>query len=74
MTEPEHLCHAHGCTRAVPPRMFMCYRHWRMVPKMMKDEIWATYLPGQERRKDPSPEYLAAARTAIDKVRELEAR
>ena len=67
-----HLCHAQGCMTAVPPRMFMCGRHWRMVPKPMRDAIWATYVPGQERRKDPTPEYLDAAMDAVAKVAEME--
>jgi hypothetical protein len=36
-----------------------------MLPKGLRDDIWATYKPGQERRKDPSPEYLEAALNAV---------
>ena len=64
----EHTCHARGCTKPVPPRMLMCYPHWRMVPKALQRAVWATYRPGQERTKDPSPEYLDAAGAAIDAV------
>jgi hypothetical protein len=60
-----HLCHADGCRIPVPPRMFMCRGHWYSLPKPLRDAIWATYRPGQEVRKDPSPEYLAAAQAAI---------
>lgn len=60
-----HRCHASGCNRAVPARMFMCRDHWYALPKPMRDAIWATYRPGQERDKRPSAEYLENARTAI---------
>lgn len=52
--------------------MFMCRRHWAMLPKVNKDAIWANYVPGQERRKDPTPEYLAAAMAAINALAEIE--
>jgi hypothetical protein len=67
-----HLCHAWGCQVAVPPRMLMCRRHWRMVPGSLQDAVWATYRRGQERRKDPTQEYLAAARAAVLAVAERE--
>lgn len=57
----DHTCHADGCRTPVPPRMFMCRRHWFLVPKPLRDGIWATYRPGQENTKDPSPEYLDIA-------------
>jgi hypothetical protein len=70
---PEHTCHATGCTRAVPPKMFMCRPHWYSLPKAMRDAIWAAYVPGQERRKDPTPEYIAVARNAIQYLEAKEA-
>ena len=51
---------------AVPPRMFMCKQHWFMLPKATRDRIWDVYVPGQEVRKDPTREYLAVARDAIE--------
>lgn len=69
---PDHHCHAHGCHVSVPPRLFMCRRHWFLVPKPLRDGIWATYRPGQEITKDPTPEYLDVARRAIDAVRARE--
>ena len=61
-----HTCHADGCNAAVPPRMFMCKAHWFALPKAMRDWIWDVYVPGQEVRKDPSREYLDAARACIN--------
>lgn len=68
-----HHCHARGCERAVPPKMLMCYPHWRMVPRLVQRKVWATYRDGQEITKDPSREYLAAAREAIEAVAFIEA-
>ncbi len=56
-----HHCHALGCTVAVPPRLFMCRRHWYMVPAALRQAIWREYVPGQEMRKDPTRAYLAVA-------------
>lgn len=46
----------------------MCRKHWAMVPRTLQREVWATYVPGQERRKDPTGEYLDAALVAIEAV------
>lgn len=62
----KHACHALACEVAVPASMFMCARHWRLLPKEHKDAIWASYVPGQEVRRDPSPAYLDAAMAAIN--------
>lgn len=67
-----HLCHAQGCRKSVHPRMLMCPKHWYMVPKPLRDAVWAAYVPGQERRKDPTNEYLEAAQTAIAAVADKE--
>jgi hypothetical protein len=72
MTVDLHRCHAIGCDIAVPPALLMCIKHWRMVPKDKQREVWRTYRRGQELRKDPTAEYLAAAAAAIQAVREKE--
>lgn len=61
----KHTCHAHGCDVEVPPKMFMCRRHWYSLPKNVRDAIWDEYTPGQERSKDPSLRYLAVQQYAI---------
>lgn len=53
-----HTCHAAGCSVAVPPKMFMCRRHWYMLPKKLRDSVWETYRPGQEVDKKPTVEYI----------------
>jgi hypothetical protein len=60
-----HTCHAHGCKKLVPPKMLMCLKHWRMVPKFAQDDIWRTYRPGQEIVKNPSNDYLKAQQAAV---------
>lgn len=78
MTSPKvipigrHTCHAKECKTVVPPRMFMCKRHWYMLPKVDRDLIWALYSPGQEISKIPSLEYLEHAQECIDTVAQLE--
>ncbi len=57
----EHRCHAVGCSTKVPPRMFMCGPHWRMLPKVYQNVIWSYYRPGQEIDKQASIEYIAVA-------------
>lgn len=62
----DHLCHRPGCTVPVPPKMFACRAHWFSLPKPIRDSIWSAYRPGQERDKDPSDVYLAAALDAFE--------
>lgn len=69
-----HYCHARGCTKMVAPKLFMCVRHWEMLPQRMQRAVWRTYTPGQEVRKDPSKEYLEVTREAIMWLAEYEKR
>ncbi len=61
----KHLCHAIGCKVSVPPKMLMCLKHWKLVPREAQNDIWKTYVPGQEIRKDPTTEYLKAQQRAM---------
>ena len=61
----KHHCHAHGCEVPIPPAMFMCAPHWFKLPRQLRVAVWSAYVPGQEVRKDPTPEYLAAAEDAL---------
>jgi hypothetical protein len=60
-----HTCHATGCNAAVPPEMWGCKKHWFMVPKPLRDRIWATYRVGQCDDMNPSRAYLETARQAV---------
>lgn len=62
MSELEHYCHWIGCQKVVPPAMWGCKKHWYQLPKKFRNKIWATYRPGQEITKDPSPQYRAVLR------------
>lgn len=73
LTNPQHTCHARGCNVKTKPKMFMCLKHWRMIPQHMQDELWAVYVPGQEIRKDPSREYIEVAMRLVRYVQEKEA-
>lgn len=64
----EHHCHAYACNASVPPRMLMCRRHWRMVPRALQRRLLDAYRPGQERRMNPSVEYLHAAADCVRDV------
>jgi len=65
-----HTCHWPGCGKRVPPRMWGCKPHWFKLPPPIRRRIWATYVPGQETRKDPNDSYLLAAREARDWAKE----
>lgn len=60
-----HRCHAHGCDKPVPPRMFACKPHWFALRKPVRDAIWREYRSGQERDKQPSLRYLAVQQLAV---------
>jgi hypothetical protein len=61
----QHTCHAHGCPRAVAPRLFACVEHWRALRKELRDAIWKEYRSGQEVDKNPSLRYLAVQQLAV---------
>lgn len=67
-----HECHALNCGMSVPPRLHMCAKHWRMVPKALQDDLWANYRRGQERDMQPSIGYLHAAAACVRAVAEKE--
>lgn len=72
MSEVKHTCHARGCAKEVPPKLLMCIRHWRMVPRDLQKAVWREYRPGQERTKTPTTAYLEVAFQAIEAVAKAE--
>ena len=56
-----HHCHWPGCDKQVPPAMWGCLSHWRKLPKMLRDELWGVYRPGQELTQTPSRSYVETA-------------
>lgn len=70
-----HTCHAEGCSVQVPPRMFACLRHWRMVPRALQGELWSVYHDGQERGAAPvTAAYLVVQTRCRLAIAELEGR
>ncbi len=61
-----HTCHWPGCTSQVPPAMWGCRQHWFMLPKYLRNRIWAAYRSGQEIDLSPSEAYIKAAREVQD--------
>ena len=53
----------------------MCRAHWRLVPRDLQRDVWATYQRGQERGEHrPTKAWHEAADAAIAAVAEREAR
>lgn len=60
-----HVCHAHGCTKRIPPKLFVCPTHWKRLRPELQRAIWHEYRPGQERDKKPSDRYMAVHQRAV---------
>lgn len=60
-----HKCPWIKCSRRVPAKLWGCYLHWFKLPKLLRDRIWAAYVPGQEETGILSKEYIAV-HDAID--------
>ncbi len=58
----DHHCHWPGCDKQVKPSVWGCYEHWMKLPYALRQKIWATFRPGQEKNWSPSREYVAVAR------------
>lgn len=67
-----HHCHATNCEVPVKPEYLMCRGHWAMVPSNLQRRVWRTYRRGQCDDRNPSREYLFAARDAVRFVAEAE--
>lgn len=61
---PLHRCHWPGCNVEVPPSLWGCKPHWKLLPQRIRSAILKAYRPGQEVTKDPSRDYIAAAAEA----------
>jgi hypothetical protein len=69
-----HKCHAEACTKAVPPELLMCPRHWYKVPVHIRRMVRCFYRKGQEVDKQPRLDYLLWAKKAVDAVAIAEGR
>lgn len=61
-----HTCHWSGCEAQVPPAMWGCKKHWRLLPLELREAIWQAYVPGQEICGTSSAEYVTIARRVQD--------
>jgi len=69
-----HHCHATCCNVPIRPTLFMCSKHWFMLPKPIRSRVWATYRHGQCDDWNPSREYCLAAKEAVVYLAKLEQR
>lgn len=40
-------CPVTGCDEQIDPSRLMCRRHWYLVPKLLRDRVWATWRSGE---------------------------
>lgn len=43
----KHACPIPDCTASVPSGVYMCARHWRMVPRPLQAAVYASFRAGQ---------------------------
>jgi hypothetical protein len=55
-------CPVQGCGERIDPTRLMCRRDWYLVPKELRDQVWATWRSGQGAF---TPEHQAAVLRAI---------
>jgi hypothetical protein len=55
-------CPVPGCHDQIDASRLMCRRHWYLVPKQIRDRVWATWRSGQGAL---SKEHLETVRLAI---------
>jgi hypothetical protein len=55
-------CPVPGCGRQIDPSRLMCRGHWYLVPRQLRDRVWATWRSGQGTL---SAEHQEAVRMAI---------
>lgn len=58
----KHHCHWPGCDAHCAPAAWGCRKHWFMLPRGLRNKVWASYRPGQEQTKTPSARYVEVAR------------
>jgi hypothetical protein len=56
-------CPVPGCSERIDPSRLMCRNHWYLVPKDLRDMVWATWRSGEGAL---SPEHLHATHVAIN--------
>jgi hypothetical protein len=65
-TVPAKDCAWPGCKTLIPKSHAMCEPHWTLVPKALRDAVWAAYELGQEN----APEEISEAYSeAVEEAR-----
>ena len=59
-------CPVSGCRERIDPSRLMCRDHWYLVPKDLRDMVWATWRSGEGAL---NPEHLHAIHLAINTCR-----
>lgn len=64
-------CAAPGCTAQLTlARYFMCWKHFFKLPEALRNTLWDSFQPGQERGKvKPSAEWIRARDEAVELVK-----
>ena len=55
-------CPVRGCGERIDPTRLMCRRDWYLVPRELRDHVWATWRSGQGAF---APEHQAAVLRAV---------
>jgi hypothetical protein len=63
-----NICHANGCATRTPHRLFMCARHWAMVPLTMQNAVWTAYRNAPKGGRARDRDYLSACAKAVEHV------
>lgn len=58
-----HKCPIDGCIWKLPQHVLMCSRHWRQVPKALRQQVYDAWNCG-----NPSSRYWDVRKQAIDSV------
>ena len=58
-------CPIPRCGERIDPSRLMCRKHWYMVPKLMRDHVWATWRSGQAADSSEHQEAVHAAVVAV---------
>ena len=59
--ETLHECPVTGCKELVTQTRLACPKHWRRVPKDLRDELWAAF-----RERMWSPRHIRAIRACTE--------
>lgn len=64
--KPMHQCPTRGCQRQVDDSKLMCGPHWRLVPRVLQDAVYAAYRGGRGLGSDELFEAQIAARDHVN--------